>query len=691
MQLTKKRHKTVEVIATLAAIVLSTITTSWAAGAPDDKDGSVSNQKETAPHRQVQAKTVYVKSKSRPYQSATTVSQLGQDIIKKSRNTNLADMLSLNTPLYIKSNGLGSAATASFRGTAPSHTTIEWNGIPINSPMVGYVDLSLIPAAFIDRVELLHGGSSLRGRSGTSSGSLGGTIAISSLPRWGEKIYGGYTQNLGSFGQLGSYATLGGGGKRLQVRARYMWEQARNDFEYLNTAIPPFQYVRQQNAGYRKQGAAADIHYKVNDHNSLTLNAWWHTAYRNMPPIMSYEGLGRIENQQDDELRAVLHWNHYDADGRYTGEFTAAVSSTTMNYLLRNKTEVGYATNVNSRSSSQSYTAKYRFEWRATRSTLLKFNVDATHHSVATYDSTRREGYDARRTDLGISASVDQNLVRDKLSGYLLLRQSALIGSNGKILSTPFIPSLGLEYRPLGRSHDLSIYTNATRNYHSPTLNDLYWMPGGNPELLPERGYTFDLGTRYGRQIGDFGIKATLAGYMSMIDNWIIWQPSDYSYWSAENLKSVFARGVESSLTVDYSLPGIRSQIILNGNYAYTRTTNQSEQSEGDASIGRQLIYIPEHKANASIELNYNRRAWISYRWNYTSERYTTSSNETQRYSLPAYDTSDISVGGSLPLWRSLVGELQFTVANLFNRQYQTTLWRAAAPRNYNIQITIKF
>ena len=62
-------------------------------------------------------------------------------------SSSLSDLLSENTPIFIKNNGRGALATASFRGTAASHTQVVWNGININSPMTGSVDFSLIPVA----------------------------------------------------------------------------------------------------------------------------------------------------------------------------------------------------------------------------------------------------------------------------------------------------------------------------------------------------------------------------------------------------------------------------------------------------------------------------------------------------------------------------------------------------------------
>lgn len=630
--------------------------------------------------------------------SAVTRTNIDSITMAQSREGSLADMLGRNSPIFVKSMGLGSSATVSFRGTAASHTTVEWNGIGIANPMMGQVDFSLLPVGFIDRAELLHGGSSLQQGGG---GALGGAVIVGSLPRWDRRLYGAITQSIGSFGTYRTFATVGGGNDKVHARVRYLWEMADNDFSYINTAIPPFERTTQKGANYRKQGATADIYLKAGRGHTLALNLWYHYANRNLPAIMSYEGAGRNENQQDDELRMVLHWNKYGTTARgqsYKSELVAGYSATTMNYIIHNRTDTELMTTIDSRSRAQSLTAKYAFDWDITHTTLLRLNVNAIHHSVGTLDHIKGEGYDARRTELGFTASVHHRF-SDALSGYLLLRQEAMFapttgspsgGSSADValLSAPFIPSLGLELAPLRRDRGLTFRLNATRNYHQPTLNDLYWLPGGNADLAPERGVTADLAAEYSTTIGAWNLAGGVTAYGSLIDNWIVWRPGEYSYWRAENLKKVFARGLESRLRVAYAIRPDLS-LALSGNYTYTRTTNQEAESEFDASQGRQLIYIPEGKAAVSMDVSY-RFLWLSYQWSYTGERYTNSSNEPIRFNLPAYDLHDVAIGANLTLWK-LTGELQLRVNNIFNKDYQAILWRAMPGRNYNVQLNIKF
>jgi len=113
---------------------------------------------------------------SRKYErNAPTKTEEIDTLVKSELNhLSLADLLSAHTPVFVKDYGKGSLATASFRGTAASHTKVLWNDIEINSPMLGQVDLSLVPNNFYSHAILNYGGSSLE----NTSGALGGAINL---------------------------------------------------------------------------------------------------------------------------------------------------------------------------------------------------------------------------------------------------------------------------------------------------------------------------------------------------------------------------------------------------------------------------------------------------------------------------------------------------------------------------------
>ena len=87
------------------------------------------------------------------------------------------------------------------------------------------------------------------------------------------------------------------------------------------------------------------------------------------------------------------------------------------------------------------------------------------------------------------------------------------------------------------------------------TLNDLYFLPGGNPDLKSEHGFTYDVGLSF--SVGKENVYALSGGinwFDSHIDDWIIWLPTTKGFFSPRNLKKVHAYGAETNAHLDIML-----------------------------------------------------------------------------------------------------------------------------------------
>ena len=87
--------------------------------------------------------------------------------------------------------------------------------------------------------------------------------------------------------------------------------------------------------------------------------------------------------------------------------------------------------------------------------------------------------------------------------------------------------------------------------YRFPTINDLYWSPGGNENLNPENGYSTDLGLLWTKDLSNTQLYFEPTIYSRWIDNWIIWQPTG-TYWSPMNVKKVWNRGIETNSSISF-------------------------------------------------------------------------------------------------------------------------------------------
>lgn len=98
--------------------------------------------------------------------------------LKENIALSMADVLTFNSPIFVKNYGRATLSTVAFRGTSASHTQVTWNGMRINNPMLGMTDFSMIPSYFIDNASLLHGTSSVN----ETGGGLGGAVKLGTTP-----------------------------------------------------------------------------------------------------------------------------------------------------------------------------------------------------------------------------------------------------------------------------------------------------------------------------------------------------------------------------------------------------------------------------------------------------------------------------------------------------------------------------
>jgi iron complex outermembrane receptor protein len=270
---------------------------------------------------------------------------------------------------------------------------------------------------------------------------------------------------------------------------------------------------------------------------------------------------------------------------------------------------------------------------------------------------------------------INRNIGK-RLSAFLLIR-SDLVDRN----FIPVMPSAGFALKLIPEK-DLYLKSNLSRNYNVPSLNDLYWIPGGNPNLKPEESYTADLAIDLQTRNDLMLIQSAVTGYISHISNWIIWKPTQYQFWAPENIMLVFSRGVEFSFK---SITDFHSaKIIVQANYNLSHTTNESPVSEVDESRGKQLIYIPKHAFNLYTGIHY-KGFQMNYSTGYTGKRYTHTDNEEDYFEsiLEPYFLCDISISKEIKM-RKAVARFQFAVCNLFDKDYQVIMARPMPGRNYS-------
>lgn len=626
--------------------------------------------------------------------------------LKENIALSMADILAFNTSVFVKSYGRATLSTVAFRGTSPSHTQVTWNGMRINNPMLGMTDFSTIPSYFIDKASLLHGTSSVN----ETGGGLGGLVKLGTIPDVGDGVGLQYVQGVGSFRTFDVFARFTYGSKHWQVSTRVVYSSSPNDYKYKNHDKKVLIYdddkniigsyhptERNRSGAYKDFHALQEIYYNISNSDRIGLNVWYINSNRELPMLTTdYGAEYKFENRQREQtLRSVLTWAHNR--GSWKMDIRGGYIHSGMAYDYKREVAPDkWSAMTRSRSRVNTLYGQVEGDYNPSKKWFFTANISAHQHFVRSKDRNvilqdgdkAIVGYDKWRVELSGSASAKWQPI-DPVGMSVVLREEMFGKTWAPVIPAFFIDGL------LSRKGNVMLKASVSRNHKFPTLNDLYFLPGGNPDLKSEHGWTYDAGGSF--DVGwaspfPTSVSGSATWFDSYINDWIIWLPTTKGFFSPRNVKKVHAYGIEGKLNL--AIEPFKDWIFdLGGSYSWTPSINEGEKmSPADRSVGKQLPYVPRHSASLTGRLTW--RTWsFLYKWAYYSERFTMSSNDfTITGHLPKYYMSNVSFEKSLSL-KVLDLQLKLAVNNLFNEDYLSVLARPMPGINFEffVGITPKF
>ena len=389
--------------------------------------------------------------------------------LRENVSLSMADILSKNSTLFIKSYGRATEATAEFRGTSPSHTQVTWNGMKINSPMLGTVDFSTIPAYFIDEAVLYHGGSSIN----ITGGGLGGAVEMTTKPITDEGLHGQYVLGVGSFNTYDNFLRLTYRKGRWQSSTRVVLSTSDNDYTYTNYDkkvdvrdeagnITSSYHPREKN----KSGYFTDIHalqevgYDMGDKGKLNMSIWYTHSKRGLPFLsVDYkEDADFLNEHKSDVLRGVLSWNIHRSVWSLNVKGGYIFSSMGYDYYTTRQESKNNITA--SESTTNTAFGSAQFDWSITPKLLLTTSTSAYYNHVKSKDKSPfhiGDNFDRRRVDADANVQLRWRPLQE-LTIAGVVRDESHGGS-----FVPPIPALFIDY-VLYKPLNLVLKTSVSRN-----------------------------------------------------------------------------------------------------------------------------------------------------------------------------------------------------------------------------------
>lgn len=571
--------------------------------------------------------------------SKTQNTRVLSDSVINRNSQSLTGLLNFNSTVYFKENGLGMVSSPSFRGTTAQQTAVLWNGININSQLNGQTDFNTINTRGFDAVAVKSGGSAVV--DGTSA--IGGSIYLENSIKYNTGLKNTLFVKYGDFNTYELNYKTNYSTKSKSISLSVSRTGSDNDYPYLNTNRT------NENGQFNNTNISLSAGVKLNSKNELNLYTNLYDGKRNF----SLPTPNALRTKYYDfNTRSMLEWMHNSDKIKHI----TRLAFLTENYEFYPNIDNDFFTE----GYVESLVFKYDFDYKLNDAIRLTTGVN--------YLRNDGNGSDIQSEVRHLSSVVVgiEHQLTDKLYYEIGLRQEL-----NKDYESPFLYSAGVQ---LKLSEFYSIKVNTSKNFRIPTYNDLYWQGLGNPELKPELSYQAEFTQVFSLK----QLALSVTGYYNAVQDLLIWVPDSAGVWRPENTNNVNIYGLEALLSAEKKLG--KHKFNVSATYSYTVSEN--------SDTGKQLIYVPYHKFNASLGYTHKRFS-AYYQYLNNGEVFTTTDNATEHI-LDSYMVANLGFEYNFELNKNTL-TIGAQALNIWNEAYESVLNRPMPGRNYNAYINFKF
>lgn len=563
----------------------------------------------------------------------------------------LSDRLDRESPLFVKGYGPGSLTTISLRGTGAAHTALTWNGLTLNSPMLGLYDFSLLPAWLLGDITVQSGGNGPL----SGNGAIGGMIQLNNKEDHRKGTTAELMSGMGSFGhqQYGGAFRIANG--HAYAQTRIYTQSAQNNFPFTGAEG---EQRTQQHAHFRQYGFTQDLGYTRENHR-FSLHAWVLRNEREIPPHM----LSTIseQEQEDASYRLALKWSFLRK--KFFWHLRTGVQQEKIHYRdpaadLDEPSKVGSA------------------QTEADAGLQLFPQLRITTQLAWMYSAASVEAYHGTASQQQYSSAFKVLYEGKKWQSTLALRQAWFDGK-----AVPLLPSASV-FIPLTKQ--LGIRAEAGMIYRVPTLNDRFWQPGGNPDLHPEKGFSSTAGLTGNFSHKNWSFRYGAQVFLTELEHALIWLPGTDGVYYAANIHAIESKGLDANLEASYQFRKWKGTVRFLP--VYTSSVITKTDASYSSALNKQLVYTPRILYKGQFTLNYGSFG-LQYFHQYTGYRYVTV-DHTQF--LEPFDVAEVYLS-----WEGKLLKNGITVSagmkNIYDNSYQVIAWRAMPGRSFQARILFTF
>lgn len=421
-----------------------------------------------------------------------------------------------------------------------------------------------------------------------------------------------------------------------------------------------------------------ELTYKVSEKDQISGNIWYMENWNELPqPIISE--LTFPESRQTKDLRSLI--NYKGTKGKSDYNFSLAYLFNNYGYEQKDESRIKAWTDSKIHSAIAKADYSYHLNEDITIGSSLNYRYDLMHNKSFPRSAS---DYSTIQSSQNRNTTTLQGSILWQVSNPLTLNLQVM----GEMNKSKFAPTFtaGLNYELI--KNRLNIQSSTAYNYHFPSLSDMYQIPGGNPDLKPEKGFSYDATINFNTSYNDnLRFKASVSYYVMSVQNWILWlrYGAGSTLASPQNIDRVLSHGAEITTETSLHTGLLWHRLFLN--YAYSPAENRSKALfDDDESIDKQLPYIPIHKWNARYLLKIKGLSF-SYSMSYTGKRFV---SRDESYSTPSYLIHDTEIGYRFHFKNNSL-QLNLRIDNLFDEYHESTLHYAMSLRTWYLSAQYSF
>ncbi len=484
-------------------------------------------------------------------------------------NATLEDVLSEVPGVQVRRfGGPGQASEVSIRGSTAAQVVILLDGVRLSGAQTGAVDLSTIPHALLDRIEVSRGGGSAQ----VGSDAIGGVIQLFTK-RAETRTETTVAGSAGSFDTyqvsaverrtpLGFQTVLGYDG--FFSKGDFQFRRPRFEFDGA-TIIPEPEPLRRVNARSENHSALVRVGRDLDERTHLAFVDSFFYGSQGEPGLDSGTGeLGGQQPEAHDRVTrnlAILSLEAAELPHGLDGTLRVSQRYEREHFTdpLPREGEPIDADNRNySLGTHAGVSRRDRFALAASRAMLdFDFRQDRL-------DSNELPNVD--RTTFGVFVQDELRLLEGRLLAVPALRLDHTEG-----FGSEWIPRFGAQLAPWPW---LRVKTNVERSYREPHFDELYFPDKGfirgNPALEPEEAINFDVGFEVAfERVGPLANVAFEAAYFRQdIDDSIVFVLINPFTVAPVNTGAATAQGAELALATN-----LTRWLRLRANYTFLDAT----------------------------------------------------------------------------------------------------------------------